>query len=254
MSQLEIMLEKAYGYGYRKIGFILDRGYFSKYNLNSIDEKGYSFVIMIKGMADLVNGIVKKKMGTFEKKRVRYIEEFDLYGATEKTRLYATDKKERFVHVYHSIQKESAERTQLESNIRQMKQYLSRHVNEVRRFGGAFEKYFILHYNEKTGQFQFAEENISVIEEELGLCGYFCIVTSEKMDAKTAIELYKSRDASEKLFRGDKTYFGDRSLRVFSDDAAGVYFVNRKSLKGGADEILDHMRSLTGGGHEHVFL
>ncbi len=61
----------------------------------------------------------------------------------------------------------------------------------------SIEKYFILHYNEKTGQFQFAEENISVIEEELGLCGYFCIVTSEKMDAKTAIDLYKSRDASE---------------------------------------------------------
>ena len=86
----------------------------------------------------------------------------------------------------------------------------------------SIEKYFILHYNEKTGQFQFAEENISVIEEELGLCGYFCIVTSEKMDAKTAIDLYKSRDASEKLFRGDKTYLGDRSLRVFSDDAAGA--------------------------------
>jgi len=31
-------------------------------------------------------------------------------------------------------------------------------------------------------------------------------------------------------------------------------FVNKESTKGGADEILDQMRSLTGGGHANVFL
>lgn len=40
------------------------------------------------------------------------------------------------------------------------------------------------------------------------------------MTAKEAIELYKSRDSSEKLFRGDKSYLGNRSLRVQSDEAA----------------------------------
>lgn len=40
------------------------------------------------------------------------------------------------------------------------------------------------------------------------------------MTAKEALELYKSRDGSEKLFRGDKSYLGDRSLRVPSDVSA----------------------------------
>ena len=31
--------------------------------------------------------------------------------------------------------------------------------------------------------------------------------------------LYKSRDNSEKLFRGDKSYLGNRSMRVYSDEA-----------------------------------
>ena len=30
ISQLQFMLEKAKGYGYKKVGFILDRGYFGK--------------------------------------------------------------------------------------------------------------------------------------------------------------------------------------------------------------------------------
>ena len=222
ISQLEFMLEKAYGYGYRKIGFILDRGYFSKQNLESIDEKGYSFVIMVKGMSSFINPLILKHMGTFEKKRVYHIDEHEVYGTSIKARLYATDEKDRYIHIYHSVQKESAERTQLESKIRQMKIYLDKHVNEVRQFGPGFEHYFILHYNKKTGQFQFAEEKIAVIEEEINLSGYFCIITSEKMNAKEAINLYKSRDASEKLFRGDKSYLGDKSLRVFSDDAAGA--------------------------------
>ena len=40
--------------------------------------------------------------------------------------------------------------------------------------------------------------------------------------AKEAIDLYKSRDASEKLFRGDKSYLGNRSLRVYSDESASA--------------------------------
>jgi hypothetical protein len=38
MAQLQIMLDKAKGYGYKNCGFILDRGYFSKVNLRFMDK------------------------------------------------------------------------------------------------------------------------------------------------------------------------------------------------------------------------
>lgn len=69
-------------------------------------------------------------------------------------------------------------------------------------------------------QSAFPEDRTGVIEMENSLSGYFCIVTSEKMTAKEALNLYKSRDTSEKLFRGDKSYLGGRSLRVYGDSAA----------------------------------
>ena len=40
------------------------------------------------------------------------------------------------------------------------------------------------------------------------------------MSAKEAIKLYKSRDTSEKLFRGDKSYLGNKSIRVYSEESA----------------------------------
>ncbi|MDD3401822.1 MAG: hypothetical protein PHQ72_00490 [Hespellia sp.] len=47
-------------------------------------------------------------------------------------------------------------------------------------------------------------------------------MTSKKISAKEALELYKSRDVSEKLFRGDKSYLGNKRLRVQSDEAASA--------------------------------
>ena len=220
ISQLQFMLDKAFGYGYKKIGFILDRGYFSCENIQYMDKCGYSFVIMVMGMASLVNELVLEHKGTFESKRVNNIYEYGVYGKTVKHRLYAGDKNERYFHLYHSISKESAERAGIENRLNQMTLYLKKYQNKVKEFGPGFEKYFNLHYDEKTQAFVLPEERCSVVERELDLAGYFCIITSEKMSAKEAIELYKSRDTSEKLFRGDKSYLGNKSIRVYSEESA----------------------------------
>mgnify|MGYP000582761071 CR=1 FL=1 len=61
--QLICMIDKAQGYGYRNIGFILDRGYFSKKNMAYMDQNGYSFLIMVKGMKDFIRGNHRGKSG-----------------------------------------------------------------------------------------------------------------------------------------------------------------------------------------------
>ena len=220
VSELQLMLDKAAGFGYKKIGFILDRGYFSKANIRAMDKYGYSFVIMVKGMHDLVSSLVMEHKGTFENKWVKHIDEYDVYGTTVKKRMYETDAKERYIHIYHSITKEGAERALLSKKLRQMKSYMMQHTNEAIALGSGFSQYYILHYNEDNEVFQFPEDRVDVIERENDLSGYFCIITSEEMSAKEALDLYKSRDVSEKLFRGDKSYLGDKSLRVYGDSSA----------------------------------
>lgn len=220
VSQLEFMLDKADGYGYKKIGFILDRGYFSSRNIKCMDEYGYSFVIMVKGMNALVDSLILERKGTFENKWSKHIDEFDVYGTTIKRKLYESDEKERYFHLFHSSTKEGDERALLARKLRKMKAHLMKHTNEVIDFSSGFRHYYILHYNEQNGAFQFPEDRTDVIERENDLSGYFCIITSENMTAKEALNLYKSRDASEKLFRGDKSYLGDKSLRIYGDSAA----------------------------------
>ena len=220
VSQLQYMIDRAKGYGYKKIGFILDRGYFSKKNIEYMEESGYSFVIMVKGMASFVNDLILENKGKFESKRIHNISEHRVYGMTVKKKLYLSDERDRYFHIYHSSFKESAEREIIESKIEQMANFLKKNANKAKEFGPGIEKYFELYYDEAKKTFLFAVEKASVIEAEMALSGYFVIVTSEKMIAKEAISLYKSRDASEKLFRGDKSYLGNKSLRVYSDESA----------------------------------
>ena len=220
VSQLEFMIGKAAGYGYKKIGFILDRGYFSRGNINCMDKYGYHFVIMVKGMNKLVNSLILEVKGSFENKWAQHIDDYDVYGTTIKRKLYETDTKERYFHLFHSSAKEGEERALLAKKLRKMKAHLMQHTNEVIEFSSGFKHYYRLHYNEENGIFQFPEDRTDVIELENDLSGYFCIITSEKMTAKEALNLYKSRDTSEKLFRGDKSYLGDKSLRIYGDTAA----------------------------------
>ena len=222
ISQLQFMLEKAKGYGYKKVGFILDRGYFGKENIQYMDQCGYDFVIMIKGMGAFVKGLILGKRGSFENIREYSIRKYKVSGTTVKRSLYAGDGKERYFHIYYSDQKASAEHEQIEAKIDRMAKYLDKVKGKKVTIGDGFKQYFYLETYEKDGTFLYARENTDAVQQEINLCGYFVIITSKKMTAGEALELYKSRDASEKLFRGDKSYLGNKSLRVQSDEAAGA--------------------------------
>ena len=222
ISQLQFMLQKVQGYGYRQVGFILDRGYFCKENIQYMDQCGYDFIIMVKGMNSLVRDLILENKGKFENIREHSIRKYKCCGMTVKRQLYASDEEERYFHLYYSDQKACAEHEQVEAKIDRMTKYLNSIKGQKVNVGDGFKEYFHLEIYEQDGTFLYAREKTEAVQREIDLGGYFVIVTSKKMSAKEALELYKSRDVSEKLFRGDKSYLGNKSLRVQSDEAASA--------------------------------
>ena len=218
ISQLEFMLGKAKGYGYKNIGFILDRGYFSKGNIRKMDEYGYSFVIMIKGMAKLVNRLVLENKGKFEEERKYSIRKHHVYGITVKDKLYLDDENDRYFHIYHSTGKEHGEKEELEEILERLGKSLRARYGTDYQLSDTEKHYFETFYD-KEGILAVVKEKDDVIKRELQLCGYFCIVTSDNMTAAEALDLYYSRDASEKLFRGDKSYLGNKSERTHYNES-----------------------------------
>lgn len=222
VSQLQYMLEKTKGYGYRHVGFILDRGYFSKENIRYMDKCGYDFVIMMKGMKKYAHSLVMENKGTFEESRKHSIRDYKVSGSTVKGKLFPSDEKDRYFHIYFNESKRTGEREQLEEKIDRMASYLKSQEGKMGyECPSALCHYFEPFYHGQGDErvFMFARERQDVIDREIKLCGYFIIITSEKMSAEEALELYKSRDGSEKLFQGDKSYLGNKSFRVHGSES-----------------------------------
>ena len=222
ISQLQYTLKKAKSYGYEHVGFILDRGYFCKDNINFMDDSGYSFVIMVKGMKKLVSELILQIRGTFENDRKNSIREYKVSGTTIKRKLFATDKKERYFHIYYDDGRKAREREKFENKLDRMGKKLKECSGEPIRPGGEYKTFFDLiywHEGQPDEKFLMGMEKTDSINREISLCGYFVIVTSEKMTAKEALQLYKSRDNSEKTFRADKSYLGAKCERVYSDES-----------------------------------
>lgn len=222
ISQLHSTLQKVDGLGYKRIGFILDRGYFSKENIHEMDRMGYDFIIMMKGKKALVSDLVMEVKGIFEEDRRCSIRDYKVSGTTVKRQLYPSDEKERYFHIYYNESKRITEREHLEAKIDQLGELLQEKQGTIgyecpRAICEYFDPVYYTKGDVKT--FVSARERIDVINREIALCGYFVIITSEKMTAEEALEEYKSRDASEKLFRGDKSYLGNRSYRVHSTES-----------------------------------
>lgn len=176
------MIGKARSCGYKGICFILDRGYFCKENISFLDEAGYDFVIMVKRMTAFINELVLKHRGMFEDKRVNSILSYHVYGMTIKQKLYVTDERGRYIHIYHNPYKEASERDDVKDRIERIRRFLKKHIGKPYEVGKVVEQYFSLYYS-KEGVLVGFKEKEEVIEREIKSSGYFVIVTSGKMSA-----------------------------------------------------------------------
>ena len=60
-----------------------------------MDSSGFSFILMVKGIKDFISSQVRKQKGTFENNWGNRTEEFEVYGKTVYTFVYASDTKEK---------------------------------------------------------------------------------------------------------------------------------------------------------------
>ncbi len=218
VSQFKFVVDKALEYKYCNIGFILDRGYYSRSNIEYMDKNNFAFVIMANGCKTLVSKLILEHKGSFETARENTIRGLHLNAITIKTPLYKGDEKSRYMHLFFSPKKMAEDRKSLEDRLEQMVAMFDKVIGKEFVPTQLQNHYFTFHYdNEK--RLVYASEKSDVVEHELDLSGYFCLITSEKMTAEEAYRLYKGRDASEKLFRADKSFLGSKSMRVHTPEA-----------------------------------
>lgn len=141
-----------------------------------------------------------------------------MIGKTVKGKLYASDEKERYYHVYYDSVRAEQEKMSILFEHEKIKKELDRKVEkklsrkeELRRF----EKGFRLKYDD-NGYLLGYREREGYVQKQCVEAGYFVLVSSKEMDAAEALEIYRNRDSIEKQFRALKTEMGYKTYRVHS--------------------------------------
>ena len=217
-SQFTYMLNKASEYGYKNIGFILDRGYYSQTNINFLDKNKYEFIMMIKNS----NPLLKKEYLGFEDDINHFINNHNVFGKTIKAKLNENDKKTRYFNIYYSDDLKLSDKYDITSKVElytnELDEILSSKKLITKDGLTKYEDFFKLSYD-TNGYFKGYKLDSKKINDKLSKCGYFMIISSKDLSAKKILDIYRNRDSVEKIFRALKSSLDYEHFRVHSDSS-----------------------------------
>ncbi len=227
-TEIKDSVNKIVSYGYKNLGFILDRGYYSKTNIDYLRNKEYSFILMIKDNSTFLKAFKTEMKNVMKSDYSSFIENHQVYGTTVKGKLYKNDKKDVYIHLYYDELRASIERTNILTNIKKIEEEINNRLNSEdikKRHRSKCDKHhklFNLHYmDEYLVSYSPKKKEIQKLIDN---CGYFCLVTSEKLEASKALDIYRDRDSIEKLFMMLKSEMDFESFKVQSDASLRAKF------------------------------
>ena len=224
--------------GYSKVKLIMDRGFFSEYNINSLFQNHIKFLMSAKMSLNFIQNELDDIYDTFRDFE-HYNENYAIYYRTVRTnwnytqnRPYKGDKLKEsrriYIHFYYNIDQAADDEKDFDRRLIALKQELES-GERIPQHEKLYQQYFTYKTTPKRGT------NVTVIEENVNAAkrnyGFFALITNEKMDAITALELYRNKDVVEKAFGNLKERLNMRRNLVSSEQSLdGKLFIQFVAL------------------------
>jgi len=219
VSQISDFLNRYKEYGVEGAYFVLDRGYFSRTNIEEIMKLSSGFLLASK----ISNTAVKEVIDEVSDKLNdinNYIFEDDCYGKTVIKKLFKEDLngEERHVHIFWSEARFLNEKTVF---LRKLTNFIEKvrensHILEEENNNSLAE--FVSVEFDSNGEVSYSINN-DLFKEEVKYFGYFCLISSMELTAKDALKFYRNRDVVEKLFSIIKSHLGGDKVNVHTNES-----------------------------------
>lgn len=210
--------------GFGKTKFVMDRGFYSEDNINGLYRDHIKFLVGTK----LSLKFIRKHLDeVYDDIRmfVNFDESINTYGYTVSVQWEYTqerpykgdvikDKRRMYIHYYYSIENGADDEQAFDKRIASLCKELSEGKN-VESHKKAYDQFFEVKTTPKRGRQVYYKED--AIKEARRYFGYFALITNEKMDAFTALHLYRMKDVVEKAFGNLKERLNMRRLLVSSE-------------------------------------
>ena len=235
---LRNLLEDLDVLGYSGVKLVMDRGFYSTDNINSLYQNHVKFLVATRMSLLFVRKELDEIYDTFRSFE-HYSEDYELYCRTVRTTWDYTQKRpykgdtlqesrRLYIHYYYNIERAAEDEKHFDRQLIALKRELEsgKRVSEHEKL---YQQYFIVTSTPKRGtQVTVREENVRKVKRHYG---FFALITNEKMDAITALELYRNKDVVEKAFGNLKERLNMRRALVSSEQSLdGKLFVQFVAL------------------------
>lgn len=213
------LVDQLHTFGYRGIGLLFDRGYFSETNVRALDSLGYDFIIMLREDQNFAKDLIREHAAGIRDHADAYLGGAGVYGRTVEKPLYG---KKRFFHVYLDEVRASYARLRLLDSVSALRSDLDGLIGKPIRRNANLKRHrawFKLDIDKDTRVLKSYAQKESAVTDAMVLAGFFVIMTSEEMDAEDVLGTYRGRDNIEKFFRGIKSGMDFDSPGVHDDRA-----------------------------------
>ena len=216
----------------------MDRGFYKDTNINGLYKEHIKFLIGAKISLVFVRKALDEAydgIRVFEK----YSPSHDIYAHTVTTEWDYTkdrpnkgdsirEKRRIYIHLYYNIGKAAEDERRMDMSLAKMRDEL---LNDKRDEGKSkqYATYFDVKRTPKRG-IRVTPKNDAIAKAKR-YYGFFALLTNEKMDALTALELYRAKDVVEKAFGNLKERLNFRRTLVSSEQSLnGKLFVEFVAL------------------------
>ena len=210
--------------GYKKIKLVLDRGFYSRENLDALYKDHLKFLIATKISLKFVQEELGKIRNTM-RSWPHYNQQYNLYVTSvpiaweySQKRPYKKDvlkeKRRMYLHFYFNSMRATEEETNLNLRIYRLKQELESNQRKPEH-EKQYAKYFCIKNTPARGSKITVRQD--VIDKTKENYGYFALLSNEIKDPIKALEIYRNKDVIEKAFGNLKDRLGLRRFAVSSE-------------------------------------
>lgn len=217
MAEFDVM-------GYKKVNVILDRGFYSRDNIDTLYKNHQKFIIGLKLGLKYVKDILDEERENLQLWS-NLQKQFGAYGVCrtiewdyEQERPYKGDllrsKKRAYLLLFYNPEKAARDQADMNEYLSSLYNDLLENTRKDYRIKD-YDKYFEITQTPKWGQKIKPKED--AMREAARNYGYFALLSNEVNDPFEALSLYRSKDIVEKGFGNLKERLNFRRMQVSSE-------------------------------------
>ena len=238
VSTIEKLLLDMDYIGIKTAKFVLDRGFFSKDNINALFRKKHKFIIAVRANTNLYKNFIDEIRDSI-KGFVNYSDELDIYSTSKKStwEYEFTDKsgnkvtraKQIFLLGYYDGARAEKEKTDFLKKLKIAKAAVLRNDATTAQINLVKSFFTTEHPNDE--QIIVGEHDQTAINSHMATFGYFMLLSNHMENPEKALKLYRNKDVAEKAFCNLKQRLDMKRCKVNSEDSLeGKLFVQFVAL------------------------